>query len=219
MLAHTVPALLRKDAICHIFETFKQLNPHPTTELVYHNPFQLLIAVILSAQSTDKMVNKVTVQLFKHAPNAKKMAELPVREIEKLIGRLGLYRNKAIFVHTCSTQLLQHHNGKVPQTREELMALAGVGRKTANVILNTLYDQNEIAVDTHIFRVANRLGLARASTPLGVEKKLLTSIPKSYQRHAHHWLILHGRYICKARQPQCQGCPVETWCQKIKLNE
>ncbi|MCH9663516.1 MAG: endonuclease III [Gammaproteobacteria bacterium] len=199
--------------INQIFARWQTLNPEPTTELVWRTPFQLLIAVILSAQSTDKMVNIVTKELFRLAPSARRMAALGHERIGEAIARLGLYRNKARFIEQCSQMLVQEFAGRIPDNRDQLMQLAGVGRKTANVILNTLYGQNEIAVDTHIFRVANRIGLAQAKTPLAVENALKAAVPAQYARYAHHWMILHGRYVCKARVPQCHSCPVSQWCE------
>ncbi len=199
--------------IGHIFARWQALNPEPTTELVWRTPFQLLIAVILSAQSTDKMVNIVTKELFRLAPSARRMAALGHVRISAAIARLGLYRNKARFVEQCSRMLVQEFAGRIPDNRDQLMQLPGVGRKTANVILNTLYGQNEIAVDTHIFRIANRIGLAQAQTPLAVENALKTAVPARYARYAHHWMILHGRYVCRARAPQCHSCPVSQWCE------
>ena len=196
-----------------IFARFEELRPNPTTELRYRSHFQLLIAVILSAQSTDKMVNKVTRELFAVAPTAPKMAALGVERIARKIARLGLYRNKAASVHHTSLMLVERHKGAVPKTREELICLPGVGRKTANVILNTLWGHREIAVDTHIFRVSKRIGLANASTVLATEQALKKVVPRRYQLNAHHWLILHGRYVCKARAPMCGDCPIRQWCE------
>jgi len=196
-----------------IFARWRELNPSPTTELHYSSPFQLLIAVILSAQSTDVGVNKATKLLFDAAPDAAAMAALGESGIVKYIKSLGLYKSKAKHLLATSRLLLERHDGMVPTTRLELEALPGVGRKTANVVLNTAFDQPTIAVDTHIFRVANRTGLGAGKTPRAVEDVLLKNIPADYLQNAHHWLILHGRYVCKARKPACQSCQIVDLCQ------
>lgn len=188
-------------------------NPAPTTELHYASPFQLLIAVILSAQATDVGVNKATARLFPVAPTPDKMAALGVEGLSEYIKTIGLFRTKAKnVINTCHI-LLEQHGGEVPQERAALEALPGVGRKTANVVLNTAFGQPTIAVDTHIFRLGNRTGLAPGKTVLEVEQKLLRVTPKKYLRDAHHWLILHGRYVCKARKPECGVCVVADLCR------
>ncbi len=194
------------------FRRLEKLRPEPTTELHYRNPFELLVAVVLSAQTTDVAVNKVTPALFKVAPDARSMARLGRDGVERHIRSIGLYRSKARHLAAACKLLLEHHGGEVPEHREQLEALPGVGRKTANVILNTAFGQATIAVDTHIFRVANRTGLAPGRTPLEVEQRLLEVVPERYRRHAHHWLILHGRYTCRARTPLCAECPVWDCC-------
>ena len=198
------------------FSVLQKNNPNPTTELVYRSHFQLLIAVILSAQATDVSVNKATRPLFKVAPNAAAIVELGESGLRPFIKNIGLYNTKAKNVIKTCEILCRDYGGKVPRTREELEALPGVGRKTANVVLNTAFGHLTMAVDTHIFRVANRTGLAPGKTPLAVEKKLLKVIPKSYLKDAHHWLILHGRYTCIARQPLCDQCPVALYCSYRK---
>ncbi|OGT25770.1 MAG: endonuclease III [Gammaproteobacteria bacterium RIFCSPLOWO2_02_FULL_42_14] len=200
-----------------IFLTLSRLNPTPTTELHFHSHFELLIAVILSAQATDVSVNKATAKLFPIANTPEKIAALGVPGLKKYIKTIGLYNSKAKhIIHTCQL-LIEKFHSKVPNDRDALESLPGVGRKTANVILNTAFQQATIAVDTHIFRVANRTGLAKAKTPLGVEKKLMQVIPKKYLKDAHHWLVLHGRYICTARNPKCTQCPISQWCDYIQL--
>jgi endonuclease-3 len=199
-----------------IFFRLRSANPHPTTELIYHNPFELLIAVILSAQATDKSVNKATAILFKAANTPKAVAQLGQSKLESYIKTIGLYKNKAKHIIATCQKLIDSFQSQVPESREELESLPGVGRKTANVILNTCFGKPTIAVDTHIFRVANRIGLASGKTPLAVEKQLLKNIPKKFQHDAHHWLILHGRYICTARKPHCPSCPINDLCQYNK---
>jgi endonuclease-3 len=196
-----------------IFARLQAANPAPTTELEYASPFQLLIAVILSAQATDVGVNKATARLFPVAPTPTAMAALGEEGLADYIRTIGLYRTKAKNVIATCHLLLSQHGGEVPRTREALEALPGVGRKTANVVLNTAFGEPTIAVDTHIFRVANRIGLAAGKTPLAVELKLLKSVPPQYLRDAHHWLILHGRYICTARRPRCEICPITDLCE------
>lgn len=199
--------------IKEIFKRFLKQNPSPTTELVYHTPFELLIAVILSAQATDVSVNRATKDLFKIANTPKKILNLGIDELKSHIKTIGLYNTKAKnIIKTCDI-LLAKHQGKVPQSREDLEALPGVGRKTANVILNTAFGHPTIAVDTHIFRVANRINLTKGTTPLAVEQQLTKIIPKEYQKDAHHWLILHGRYICQARKPKCNLCLINDLCE------
>ena len=195
------------------FSRLQELNPHPKTELLYENNFELLIAVMLSAQSTDIGVNKVTRKLFPIANTPSAIVKLGLPKILKTISSLGLYNAKAGNVLATSQLLLELHNGIVPNNREQLEALPGVGRKTANVVLNTAFRQPTMAVDTHIFRLANRTGLAPGQTVRQVEDKLLKAIPKPYLLDAHHWLILHGRYVCKARKPECFNCIVSDLCR------
>lgn len=190
--------------------------PAPTTELEYRTPFELLIAVILSAQATDVSVNKATAKLFPVAHTPEKMLALGLNGLKPYIRTIGLFNSKAAnIIKTCRI-LLHRHGGEVPRTRAELEALPGVGRKTANVVLNTAFGEATIAVDTHIFRVANRTGLAHGKTPLEVEKRLLRLTPEEFRKDAHHWLILHGRYTCKARKPLCGECVIEQWCEYRK---
>ena len=194
-----------------IFRRFKEANPNPTTELEYGSPFELLVAVVLSAQATDKSVNLATRKLFPATPQ--KLVELGVGGLEQSIKSIGLYRTKAKNVVALSQILLEKHCGAVPQNREALEALPGVGRKTANVVLNTAFGQPTVAVDTHIFRVSNRTGIAPGKDPLEVEQKLLKFTPPEYLQNAHHWLILHGRYICLARKPGCPQCLIRDLCE------
>ena len=196
-----------------IFERLKAANPEPTTELHYRSPFELLVAVILSAQATDKGVNKATEQLFKVANTPQAILKLGENGLKKYIKTIGLFNAKAKNIFATCGLLVDKHKGRVPDNREDLEALPGVGRKTANVILNTAFGQPTIAVDTHIFRVANRIGLAAGKTPLAVEKQLLENVPKSFMHDAHHWLILHGRYVCTARKPQCPTCIIRDLCE------
>ena len=196
-----------------IFTLLKKHIPNPTTELIYHSPFELLISVILSAQTTDIAVNKVTKNLFEVANTPLSLSKLKISTIEKLINSIGLYKNKAKNIQATSLILYEKFNSEVPDNREKLESLPGVGRKTANVILNTLFKKPVIAVDTHIFRLANRINIAKAKTPLAVEKKLTKLIPKEFLNDAHHLLILHGRYTCKALNPQCNGCVIENLCE------
>lgn len=196
-----------------IFERLRTANPHPTTELEYHTPFELLVAVMLSAQATDISVNLATRQLFPVANTPQALVDLGEEKLREYIQRIGLYKTKARHVIQTCRLLLQHHGGSVPQTRAALEALPGVGRKTANVMLNTAFGQSTIAVDTHIFRLANRINLAPGKTVLAVEQKLLKVIPAEFMRDAHHWLILHGRYICQARKPKCGECIIADLCE------
>jgi endonuclease-3 len=195
-----------------IFARLRAANPAPTTELEYASPFQLLIAVILSAQATDKSVNLATRKLFADAPTPATMLALGEEKLAETIKRIGLYPTKAKNVIATCRLLLERHDGEVPSTRAALEALPGVGRKTANVVLNTAFGEATIAVDTHIFRVANRTQLAPGKTPLAVELKLLEAVPIDCQHNAHHWLILHGRYVCKARKPDCWRCLLADLC-------
>jgi endonuclease-3 len=196
-----------------IFERLRAANPTPTTELNFATPFELLVAVILSAQATDRGVNRATAQLFPVANTPEAILSLGVDGLKTYIKTIGLFNSKAEnIIKTCRI-LLDEHDGDVPSTREDLEKLPGVGRKTANVILNTAFGEPTIAVDTHIFRVANRTGLAKGKTPLEVEKRLVRLTPEEFRKDAHHWLILHGRYICKARKPECWRCPIIEWCE------
>jgi endonuclease III len=194
------------------FRRLKKGNPNPTTELVYRSSFELLIAVILSAQATDVSVNKATKKLFQDAPDPATMHALGVGKLKSYIKTIGLFNTKASNVIKTCKILVDEHNSEIPENRDALERLPGVGRKTANVVLNTAFGKATMAVDTHIFRVSNRTGLAPGKTPLEVEKNLLMNIPKSYLKDAHHWLILHGRYTCIARQPKCASCNVAELC-------
>jgi endonuclease-3 len=196
-----------------IFERLREANPAPRTELNYRSPFELLVAVILSAQATDKSVNKATAALFRAARTPAAMLALGVGGLSPFIKSIGLYNNKAKNIIATCMHLLERHAGKVPSSRQELEQLPGVGRKTANVILNTAFGEATMAVDTHIFRVANRTGLARGKTVRAVEEKLLKFVPAEFLQDAHHWLILHGRYVCKARIPECPSCLIANLCE------
>lgn len=196
-----------------IFSTLRALDPAPTTELEYATPFELLVAVILSAQATDVSVNAATSKLYPVANTPEAILDLGVDGLKPYIRTIGLYNSKAEnIIKTCGI-LLREHAGDVPRTREALEKLPGVGRKTANVVLNTAFGEPTIAVDTHIFRVSNRTGIAPGKTPLEVEKRLLRLTPDEFKKDAHHWLILHGRYVCKARKPLCGDCPIAQWCE------
>ncbi|HKC43168.1 MAG TPA: endonuclease III [Burkholderiales bacterium] len=199
-----------------IFARFARANPDPTTELKYRTPYELLVAVILSAQATDKSVNAATAELFKVADTPSAMFALGLDGLIPYIRTIGLFRSKAKHLIETSRLLVERHGGEVPATREALEQLPGVGRKTANVILNTAFGQDTIAVDTHIFRVANRTGLAPGKTPLEVENRLLKFVPEPYRKNAHHWLILHGRYVCRARMPDCPACLIRDLCEYPK---
>lgn len=203
---------MNASTIHEIFSRLQQQNPKPTTELVYNSPFELLIAVILSAQATDVSVNKATAKLYPIANTPQAILALGLDGLKSYIKTIGLYNSKAANIMTTCQILIDKHQGQVPHQREDLEALAGVGRKTANVVLNTAFGEPTIAVDTHIFRVANRLGLANSKTVDGVEKQLLTNVPNQYKLDAHHWLILHGRYVCTARKPQCETCLLADLC-------
>ena len=194
------------------FATLRAANPQPATELAYSSVFELLAAVLLSAQATDVSVNKATRSMFAVAPTPAAMLALGVEGIEAHIRTIGLFRSKARHLHETCRILLAQHGGQVPRSREALERLPGVGRKTANVVLNCAFGEETMAVDTHIFRVSNRTGLAVGATPLAVELELLRRVPAPYRADAHHWLILHGRYVCKARQPDCARCGVSAWC-------
>ena len=199
-----------------IFELLSKATPHPTTELIYQTPFQLLISVILSAQATDKSVNKATLLLFNKAPNSKRLAQMQLKDIELCIKTIGLYKTKAKNILETAKIIDAEFEGLVPQDRLALEALPGVGRKTANVILNTIFHEPTIAVDTHIFRIANRINLAPGENVLQVEKKLIKLTPKEFLQDAHHLLILHGRYTCIARQPKCNVCVIYDLCEYKK---
>jgi endonuclease-3 len=196
-----------------IFRRLRETNPSPTTELQYSTPFQLLIAVILSAQATDVGVNKATRRLFPVAGTPQALVDLGEEKLKNYISTIGLYNAKAKNVIAACRMLIERHGGEVPRTREELEDLPGVGRKTANVILNTAFGEATIAVDTHIFRVANRTGLAKGKTVRAVEDKLEKTVPAEFKHDAHHWLILHGRYVCKARKPDCPRCIIRDLCE------
>jgi len=196
-----------------IFERLRALNPHPATELEYSTPFELLVAVILSAQATDRSVNVATRRLFKDANTPAAVLALGVEGLSAYVRSIGLYQGKTKNIIATCRRLLDEHGGRVPDRREDLEALPGVGRKTANVILNTAFGQPTIAVDTHLFRVANRTGLAPGKTVREVEDRLMRRVPAEFLHDAHHWLILHGRYVCKARHPDCPACPIADLCE------
>lgn len=203
---------MTKAQISEAFRRWQEQNPTPRTELQFHNNFQLLMAVMLSAQSTDKSVNKATAKLFAVAPNPEKMLALGLDNLKEHIKTIGLYNNKAVNMLKTCRLLLEKFNGQVPSRREDLESLAGVGRKTANVVLNTAFGQPTMAVDTHIFRLANRTGMVSGRTVNAVEKQLLQRVPPQYLRHGHNWLVLHGRYICQARRPRCGECVIRDLC-------
>ncbi len=207
-----MPRPMNPEKRAEFFRRLAELDPEPTTELDYDSTFELLIAVILSAQATDVGVNKATRKLFPVANTPEAVVSLGEDGLKAHIRTLGLFNSKAKNVMKTCRALVDQHHGEVPREREALEALPGVGRKTANVVLNTAFGEPTMAVDTHIFRVANRTGLAAGRTPLAVEKALLARVPEPYLQHAHHWLILHGRYICKARSPDCPHCPVADLC-------
>jgi endonuclease-3 len=196
-----------------IFEHLRAANPNPKSELEFTSTFELLVAVILSAQATDKGVNLATAELFRVARTPQAMLELGLTGLKRYIRTIGLYNAKARNILATCRILVEKYGGEVPREREGLESLPGVGRKTANVVLNVAHGEATLAVDTHVFRVANRTGLARAETPRAVEDELVRVIPAEFMGHAHHWLILHGRYICKARVPQCPRCPIARWCE------
>ena len=204
--------------ILAILERFAAHDPNPGTELHYGTPYQLLVAVILSAQSTDRAVNRVTQRLFAMAPTPEAMVALGEERLAEQLKSLGLFRSKARHVILASRLLLERHGGAVPDGREALMTLPGVGRKTANVILNTVFNQPTIGVDTHVQRVARRLGLAAGTTPLTIEKELEANVPEPFRHHLHHWLVLHGRYVCLARRPRCSTCIVCDLCPAAKAD-
>lgn len=207
-------SLLSENQIIEVFEIFKKSNPEPKSELNYSNPYTLLVAVALSAQTTDKSVNKATESLFKIADTPEKMVALGEEKLISYIKSIGLYKNKAKHVIEMSKMLISDFGSKVPDNREDLEKLPGVGRKTANVVLNVIFNKPTMPVDTHLLRISPKIGLAEGKTPLEVEKSLLKRIPPQYLEHAHHWLILHGRYICTARNPKCEECPINHICAK-----
>ena len=208
-----MPRLLNAREIAEIFSRFAKAEESPRTELVYKNPYTLLVAVVLSAQATDKSVNKATAGLFAEASTPEAMLRLGEGHLTAAIKTIGLYRTKAKNVIRLSQILIDEHGGKVPRDRDALERLPGVGRKTANVVLNVAFGEPTIAVDTHIFRIANRTGLANEKTPRGVEDRLEAVVPEQYKLNAHHWLILHGRYICLARKPRCPDCLIADLCR------
>ena len=205
-------SLLTQAQIGEVFRRFEEENPRPKTELQYADPFTLLVAVVLSAQATDASVNKATPSLFRLAPTPEKLIALGEAKLIEQIKTIGLFRNKAKNLVALAKKLVAEHGGKVPDSREGLETLPGVGRKTANVVLNVAFGQSTIGIDTHIFRVANRTGLAPGKTPLDVELTLERVVPERYQHNCHHWLILHGRYVCKARKPECWRCIIADIC-------
>ena len=196
-----------------IFEHLRAANPNPRSELLYDSPFELLVAVILSAQATDKSVNLATRELFRKARTPQAMLKLGLAGLKRYIRTIGLYNTKAQNIRATCRLLVQRFQGRVPQARDELESLPGVGRKTASVVLNVAFGQPTLAVDTHVFRVANRTGLARGANPRAVEDGLLRVVPKEFMPNAHHWLILHGRYVCTARAPDCPHCSIARWCE------
>jgi len=203
---------MKKESIEAFFAALQAANPTPETELLYDSPFELLAAVLLSAQATDVSVNKATRRLYPVANTPQAILDLGLEKLEEHIRTIGLYRSKAKHLMATCRMLVDRHGGEVPRTRAELEALPGVGRKTANVVLNVAFGEPTMAVDTHIFRVGNRTGLAPGKTPLEVELKLEKRVPPAYRLHAHHWLILHGRYVCVARKPKCWECAVAAYC-------
>ena len=203
---------MNRTKIREIFSRLRAANPAPRSELEFSSPFELLVAVVLSAQATDKSVNLATRELFREANTPEAMLALGQEGLERYIKRIGLYRTKARNILAACQLLVEQHGGQVPRTREELERLPGVGRKTANVVLNTAFGEPAIAVDTHIFRVANRTGIAPGANVLAVEQTLLKVVPEEFRRDAHHWLILHGRYVCRARKPDCGRCIINDLC-------
>jgi endonuclease-3 len=203
---------MNKESVFAFFTALAAATPQPRTELRYTNPFTLLIAVMLSAQATDKGVNKATEVLFKKVSHPNDIVRMGLEKLKSYVKTIGLYNGKARNILATSEILLRDHGGSVPKSREALEALPGVGRKTANVVLNEAFGEPTLAVDTHVFRVANRTGLARGKTPREVEDKLMKVVPQTFMQGAHHWLILHGRYVCRARKPDCPICPVRQYC-------
>lgn len=209
---------MHKKNITKIFDIWQQINPNPQTELEYINNYTLLVAVVLSAQSTDVNVNKATKELFKIAYTPELMLELGEKKLKKYISTIGLYNAKAKNVILLSEQLIQNHNSEVPNDFESLIKLSGVGRKTANVVLNCAFKQLTMGVDTHVFRIANRIGIVNEDSPEKTEISLLKKIPREFLLNAHHWMILHGRYVCKARNPDCKNCKISNFCKYQKKN-
>ena len=207
-------SVLSREQVISVFERFKSENPAPTTELIATNNYTLLVSVVLSAQATDKSVNKATESLYKIVDTPQKMLELGEEGLIEYIKSIGLYKNKAKNVIGLSKILIEKFNSEIPKTREDLMSLPGVGRKTANVILNVVYGKKTMPVDTHLLRISPRIGLSFGTTPESIEKDLLKIIPDEYMQHAHHWLILHGRYVCTARNPKCSECLIKDICQQ-----
>lgn len=203
----------KKSEILEIMEIFNHENPNPQCELNFSNAYTLLVAVVLSAQTTDKGVNRATAELFKIADTPQKMLELGEQKLISHIRTIGLFNNKAKNIISLSRELAERFNGEVPETRKELETLAGVGRKTANVVLNVWYKKPTLAVDTHVMRISHRLGFSEGKTPLAVELDLLKVLPEKYVINANHWLVLFGRYVCKAQKPECQKCPVASYCR------
>jgi endonuclease-3 len=206
------PRKLTAEAIAEVFRRFAAATPEPKGELKTHDAYTLLVAVVLSAQATDAGVNRVTPELFKIADTPEKMVALGEEKLRDMIKSIGLYRTKAKNIIALSKALIERHGSKVPESRDDLQKLPGVGRKTANVVMNSAFGAPTIAVDTHLFRVGNRTGLAPGKVPLEVEIGLEKSVPANFKRHAHHWLILHGRYVCKARKPECWRCLISDLC-------
>lgn len=211
--------LLSDKEIVTVFERFRKNNPEPKSELEYKDEYTLLVAVVLSAQATDKSVNKATCDLFKVADTPEKMVELGEKRLVEYIRSIGLYKNKAYNVIELSKMLIEKFNSKVPSTREELEMLPGVGRKTANVVLNVVFNQPTMPVDTHLLRISPKIGLGEGTTPIEIEKSLTMRIPHKYMMHAHHWLILHGRYVCTARNPKCEECIISDLCKHNENND
>lgn len=209
---------MHKKNITKIFDIWQQINPNPQTELEYINNYTLLVAVVLSAQSTDVNVNKATKELFKIAYTPELMLKLGEKKLKKYIATIGLYNAKAKNVILLSEQLIQNHNSEVPNDFESLIKLSGVGRKTANVVLNCAFKQLTMGVDTHVFRIANRIGIVNEDSPEKTEISLLKKIPREFLLNAHHWMILHGRYVCKARNPDCKNCKISNFCKYQKKN-
>lgn len=206
--------LLSYEEMTEIFTRWKKENPNPTSELEYKNPYTLLVAVVLSAQATDKSVNKATATLFDVVDTPEKMLALGEESLIGYIKSIGLYKSKAKHVMELSRQLIEKFSGEVPSNREDLMTLSGVGRKTANVVLNVIFHQPTMPVDTHLLRVAPKIGLAQGDTPEAVEKSLVERIPSEFLQNAHHWILLHGRYVCTARNPKCENCIINDICKK-----
>lgn len=207
-------SVLSREQVISLFERFKSENPVPKTELIATNNYTLLVSVVLSAQATDKSVNKATESLYQKVDTPQKMLELGEEGLIEYIKSIGLYKNKAKNVIALSKILIEKFNSEIPKTREDLMSLPGVGRKTANVILNVVYGEKTMPVDTHLLRISPRIGLSFGTTPESIEKDLLKIIPDEYMQHAHHWLILHGRYVCTARNPKCSECLIKDICQQ-----